>query len=84
MNLSGSIIYYLTDHIEKHFSMNVLIDYKFNIMAPRRLFKRLIIIIIIIIIIVYSTFLQHKLNYKVGHKIITYKYLGIMTRKYNC
>lgn len=42
MHLSGSIIYYLTDHIEKHFSMNVLIDYKFNIMAPRRLFKRLI------------------------------------------
>ena len=26
-----------------------------------------IIIIIIIIMIVYSTFLQHKLNYKVGH-----------------
>ena len=28
---------------------------------------RIIIILIIIIIIVYSTFLQHKLNYKAGH-----------------
>ena len=28
---------------------------------------RLNIIIIIIIMIVYSTFLQHKLNYKAGH-----------------
>ena len=27
----------------------------------------IIIIIIIIIMIVYSTFLQHKLNYKAGH-----------------
>ena len=34
--------------------------------------------------IVNSTFLQHKLNYKAGHTLITYKYLGIMTRKYNC
>ena len=42
MHLTGSIVYYLTDHIEKQISMNVLIDYKLNIMAPRRLFKRLI------------------------------------------
>ena len=34
--------------------------------------------------IVYSTFLQHKLNYKAAINNITYKYLGIMTRKYNC
>ena len=34
--------------------------------------------------IVYSTFLQHKLNYRQGGSLITYKYFGIMTRKYNC
>ena len=38
-------------------------------LAPvvQNLDNAIIIIIIIIIMIVYSTFLQHKLNYKVGH-----------------
>ena len=40
--------------------------------------------IIIIITIVYSTFLQHKLNSLPGGSLITYKYLEIMTRKYDC
>ena len=50
----------MIDHLSKSLS-DAIID-KVFLLANKR-----IIIITIIIIIVYSTFLQHKLNYKAGH-----------------